>query len=130
MQSDKGFPMCTSKQGPTPSFPIPENIKIPDGKLHIQKIGWLRIQRKGGNSYPNGKPVKVVITKKVGKWYAVVCYEVEVSKNEKKTTAGVDRKVNQIAVVNTDGNSPIYPMPDMARKEARIKRYKRKMARQ
>ncbi len=129
-QSGKGFPKFKSRHGNDPSFTIPEKIKIQDGKLHVPKIGWLRIQRKGGNPYPTGKPVKAVITKKAGKWYAVVCYEVEVSFNDNPNTAGVDRNVRQIAVVDTDNNSNLYHMPDMAKKEARRKRYQRKLARQ
>ena len=126
-QSGRGFPKFKSKHGSDPSFTIPENIKIQDGKLYIQKIGWLRIQRKGGNRYPTGKPVKAVITKKAGKWYAVVCYEVEVSFNDNPNTAGVDRNVGQVAVVDSNGSEAIHHMPDLAKKETRLKRYQRRM---
>ena len=129
-KSNSGFPKFKSRNGNDPSFTIPEKIKIKDGKLFIQKIGWLRIQRKGGNPYPDGKPVKVTITKKAGKWYAIVCYKVEVEPNNNPNTVGIDRNVRQVAVVDTDNNSNLYHMPDMAKKEARRKRYQRKMERQ
>ena len=127
-QSGKGFPKFKSRHGNDPSFTIPENIKIQDGKLHIQKIGWLRIQRKGGNPYPTGKPVKAVITKKAGKWYAVVCYQVEkLEKVDNGVTAGVDRNAGQVAVVDSNGNETIHHLPELAKKEARLKRYQRRM---
>ncbi len=129
-QSGKGFPKFKSKHGSNPSFTIPENIRIQDGKLYIQKIGWLRIQRKGGNPWPEGKPVKAAVKREAGKWYAVVCYEVEFSCNDNPITAGVDRNVGQVAVVDSNGSEVIHHMPELARKEARRKRYQRKLARQ
>ena len=39
-----------------PSFTIPENIRIRDGKLAVPKVGWLSIRRRGGNPYPAGRP--------------------------------------------------------------------------
>ncbi len=129
-QSGRGFPKFKSKHGSDPSFTIPEDIRIQDGKLYIPKIGWLRIQRKGGNPYPEGKPVKAAVKREAGKWYAVVCYEVEFSFNDNPNTAGVDRNVGQVAVVDSNGSEAIHRMPDLARKEARRKRYQRKLARQ
>ena len=130
-QSGKGFPKFKSKHGSNPSFAIPEKIKIQDGKLHIQKIGWLRIQRKGGNPYPESKPVKTTVTLQAGKWYAVVCYPVEIpEKMDDGVTAGVDRNVRQVAVVDSNGNEHIHYLPDLAKKEARLKRYQRRMQRQ
>ena len=126
-QSGKGFPRFKSKHGSSPSFTIPEQVRMQDGKLHVPKIGWLRIQRKGGNPYPDGKPVKAVITRQAGKWYAVVCHEVEVQENKNQATAGVDRNVRQVAVVDSNGNNNIHYLPDLAKKEARLKRYQRRM---
>ncbi len=129
-QSGRGFPKFKSKHGSDPSFTIPEDIRIQDGKLYIPKIGWLRIQRKGGNPCPEGKPVKAAVKREAGKWYVVVCYEVEFSFNDNPNTAGVDRNVGQVAVVDSNGSEAIHHMPDLARKEARRKRYQRKLARQ
>ncbi len=126
-KAGKGFPRFKSKHGSNPSFTIPENIRIQDGKLHVQKIGWLRIQGKGGNPYPDGKPVKVVITRQAGKWYAVVCHEVEVQENKNQATAGVDRNVRQVAVVDSNGNETIHYLPELAKRQARLKRYQRRM---
>ncbi len=124
----KGFPKFKSRNGSHAFFAIPDAVKIRDGKLHIQKIGWLRIQRKGGNPYPEGRPVKATVTRQAGKWYAVVCYRVEIpEKMDNGVTAGIDRNVRQIAVVDTNGNAEINYMPDMSRREARLKRYQRRM---
>ncbi len=127
-KAGKGFPRFKSRHGSNPSFTIPEQVKMQDGKLHVPKIGWLRIQRKGGNPYPEDKPVKAVITRKAGKWYAVVCHEVEIpEKTDNGVTAGVDRNVRQVAVVDSNGNETIHYLPDLAKKEARLKRYQRRM---
>ncbi len=91
-------------------------------------IGWLRIQGKGGNPCPDGKPVKAAITRKAGKWHAVVCHEVEIpEKMDNGVTAGVDRNVRQVAVVDSNGNETIHYLPDLAKKETRLKRYQRRM---
>ena len=45
-------PRFQSKYGKRPSFTIPENIKIRDGRLFIPKVGWMQIRRKGGNPNP------------------------------------------------------------------------------
>ncbi len=127
-KAGKGFPRFKSRHGSNPSFTIPEQVKMQDGKLHVPKIGWLRIQRKGGNPYPEDKPVKAVITRKAGKWYAVVCHEVEIpEKTDNGVTAGVDRNVRQVAVVDSNGNETIHCLPELAKKEARLKRYQRRM---
>ncbi len=37
---DAGYPRWKSRYG-TPSFTIPDNVKIKDDKLYVQKVGWL-----------------------------------------------------------------------------------------
>ncbi len=129
-QSGRGFPRFKSKHGTDPSLAIPQDVRIRDDRLHIPKIGWLRIQRKGGNPCPEGKPVKATVTRQAGKWHAVVCYQVEIpEKMDNGVTAGVDRNVGQVAVVDSNGNETIHYLPDLAKKEARLKRYRRRMQR-
>ena len=75
-----------------PSFTIPQNIRIRNGKLAVPKIGWLSIRRRGGNPYPAGRPVKAVIRRIGHRWEAVVCYEVPApQQNDNGRFIGLDR---------------------------------------
>ena len=127
---DGGFPRFKSKRW-TPSFTIAEKVKIRDGKLHIPKIGWLTMRRKGGNPYPDGKPVRAVVRKVAGKWCVTVCYAApapEIADNG--VTAGVDMNVPQVAVVTTEDKEELIHAPDTRMLDTKIKRVQRKLARQ
>ena len=91
----------------------------------------MRIRRKRGNPYPEGKPVKAVIRKTAGKWYVTVCYEVEAEERpDTGVSAGVDMNVRQVAVVDTTGEAGIIPAPDTGLIDAKIRRNQRRLARQ
>ncbi len=74
-KDDAGYPRWKSRYG-TPSFTIPCDVRIKDDKLYVQKVGWVAIRRKGGNPYPDGEPVQVVVRGVTRRWYATVCYKV------------------------------------------------------
>ena len=108
------------------SVTLPDNVRIRDGMLHFPKVGPLCLRRRGGNPYPDGKPVKAVIKRVCGKWYAVVCYAVAVAERaDDGASVGVDMNVRQVAV--NDGR--IFHAPDVRRLEARKRRYQRVVAR-
>ena len=107
------------------SVTLPDNIRIRDGKLHVPKIGPMTLRRRGGNPYPEGEPVKVVIRQVDGKWHATVCYKVAaVERPDDGTVTGIDMNAGQVAT--SDGE--ILHAPDMRRLEARCKRLQRKMS--
>ena len=138
----KGHPRFHSRHGSTPSFTIPDAVKVKDGKLHIPRLGYLRIRRKGGNPYPDGKPVKAVVKQTCGKWYAVICYKVEAPElPDNGVSVGIDRNCGQYAYTTTAGEQGFLLKADTKaeeeaerkrrnRKETKIKRYKSKLARQ
>jgi len=72
---DGGFPRFKSRRGDD-SVTIPEGVRIDGDKLYIPKLGWYRLRRRGGNPYEGTKPVRAVIRRELGKWYAIVCYAV------------------------------------------------------
>ena len=90
--------------------------------------------RRGGNPYPDGKPVSAVLKRAAGKWYAVVCLKVAVAERADDGTAlGVDMNAGQVAVSGTGRTGPVerlFHAPDTSRLEARAKRLSRKLARQ
>ena len=130
----KGFrqhPRFHSKYGKRPSFTIPEDVKIKDGQLLIPRVGWMRIRRKGGNPYPDGKPVKASV-KKVGRqWRVSVIYEIDTQeRTENGVTVGVDLNTYNVACTHSTGEREMLDIPKPDRKEIRIRRYQRKLARQ
>ena len=118
-------PRFKSRRGDD-SVTIPGDIHIRDGKLRIPKLGWYVLRRRGGNPYPEGEPIQVVVKRCLGKWYATVCYAVPATDVPDNGLAlGVDMNVGQVAVSTGD----ILRAPDISRLEARRKRYQRMMAR-
>ncbi len=124
-------PRFHSKYGKRPSFTIPENVKIRDGQLLIPKVGWMRIRRKGGNPYPDGKPVKATV-KKVGRqWRVSVIYEIDTwERTENGVTVGVDLNTYNVACTHSTGEREMLSIPKPDKKAIRIRRYQRKLARQ
>ena len=124
-------PRFHSKYGKRPSFTIPENVKIKDGQLLIPKVGWMRIRRKGGNPYPDGKPVKATV-KKVGRqWRVSVIYEIDTrERTENGVTVGVDLNTYNVACTHSTGERDVLSIPKPDKKAIRIRRYQRKLARQ
>ena len=134
MQGNKGFPKPKSRARTTPSFTLPSKerfrIKKLDGKyslLRIPSVGWVKLTRRGGNHYEDGKPKQVVLRHDGHRWRAFVFYEVEVEERpDDGVVLGVDMNIRQVAT--SDGR--FYFLPDLKKKEARRKKYQRRMARQ
>ncbi len=124
-------PKFHSRYGKRPSFTIPENVKIKDGRLFIPKVGWMQIRRKGGNPYPDGRPIRATV-KKVGRYWRVsVCYEIDALKRtENGVAVGVDLNTYNVAWTDTTGERGMLDVPKLDKKEIRIRRYQRKLARQ
>ena len=132
MAGKKGFPKPRSRAKTTPSFTIPSSAGVRIRKVNkkyssllIPCVGWVTLARRGGIPY-EGDPKQVVLRHDGHRWRAFVSYEVEVEKWDDGEVLGVDMNVRQIAT--SDGD--FYFLPDMEKKEARRKRYQRRMARQ
>ena len=122
----RGKPRFKARHRCVPSFTIPGYIKIEDGRLLIPKLGYLKLSRRGGNPHPDGKPKQVTVKQVLGKWYAIVLYETGDDRCiDNGLSVGMDMNVRQVAT--SDGE--IHLMPDVARLEARRRRYQRAMAR-
>ena len=132
MAGKKGFPKPHSRNRHAASFTLSskENFKIEKRSnkyplLRIPKVGWVTLARRGGVPY-DGDPRQVVLRHDGHRWRAFASYEVEVERWDDGEVLGVDMNVRQIAT--SDGD--FYFLPDMEKKEARRKRYQRRMARQ
>ena len=122
-----GFPKFKARRG-TDGFTIPQDVSLtPNGWLRVPKIGWVKLTRNGGNPYSGCKPIRVTVRRDCGQWNAIVLYRIaEPDALDDGTAIGVDMNVGQVA----DSSGEIHRGPDVARLEARKRRYQRKMARQ
>ena len=119
------YPKWKSRHG-TPSFTIPDKVRIADGRLAVPKVGWLRIRRRGGNPYEDCEPVKAVVKRTAGRWYATVCYKVAVATSQDDGSAiGVDMNVRQVA----DSDGTLHRMPNLRLLETKHKRHQRALSR-
>ena len=124
------FPRFKSRHGHTPGFTIPDRVRLDGARLHIPKVGWVRLQ---GSGLYRGCPPKQVRILKEGtedhpKWYAHVFHEVPVDrlKPPAETGAvGVDRNVGQA----TDSDGTVYALPATDKLAANIKRKQRALSR-
>ena len=134
MAGKKGFPKPRSRNRHAPTFTLPgkesfriKNIDKKYSLLLIPKVGWVKMTRRGGNPWKDGAPRQVVLRHDGHRWRAFVFYEVEVEKRpDDGEILGVDMNARQVAT--SDGH--FYFLPDLRKKEARRKRYQRRMARQ
>ncbi|MXZ48766.1 MAG: transposase [Candidatus Dadabacteria bacterium] len=133
MAGRKGFPKPHSKNRHAPGFTLPSTGQFRIEKrsrkyslLRIQGVGWVTLTREGGFPY-EGIPKQIRLRHDGHRWRAFVSYEVEVERRpDDGEVLGVDMNVRQIAT--SDGD--FYFLPDLKKKEARRKRYQRRMARQ
>ena len=134
MAGNKGFPKPRSRNRHAPGFTLPskENFRIKNidkkySLLLIPKVGWVTLTRRGGNPWEDGVPKQVVLRHDGHRWRAFVFYGVEAERRpDDGEILGVDMNTRQVAT--SDGH--FYFLPDLKKKEARRKRYQRRMARQ
>ena len=120
-----GFPRFKARRGDD-SFILPQNVRVRDDVLTVPKVGRVRLSRRGGNPHAGYPPVKATVKRVNGKWYCVVVYRVcAVARPDNGLALGVDMNCGQVAVSTGD----LLRMPDMARLQARKRRYQRMVAR-
>ncbi|MCY3659713.1 MAG: transposase [Caldilineaceae bacterium] len=122
----KGFPKYKKKFDKDDGFTIPDNVRMDGDRLHIPKVGWVRLE--GSGVYRGHKPKQVRIrkegTEEHPKWYAYVFHEVPVDRLKPPAwtgAVGVDRNVGQA----TDSDGEVYEVPDDPKLDANIKRKQR-----
>ncbi len=108
------------------SINIVSGVKVGNGTLHVPGFGPMKIRRKGGNPYPDGRPVSAVLKRSGGKWHAIVCFKVEVEEPADNGHAiGLDRNAGQVA----DSDGGMHEMPGPGRLAAKGRRLQRRIAR-
>ena len=126
----KGFPKYRSKFDRDDGFTIPDSVRMDGDRLHIPKVGWVRLEGSGLYRGCQAKQVRILKegTEDRPKWYAYVFYEVPADQLKQPAwtgAVGVDRNVGQA----TDSNNKVYAVPDDPKLEAKIKRKQRELSR-
>ncbi len=122
----RGRPKFKSRHRGTDGFTIPQDIRFDGECIAIPKLGRVRLRRRGGNPWARGEARQATFTRRCGKWHCTISYSVpEPSRCTNGRAVGVDMNVRQVAT--SDG--VIHRLPDMARLEARRRRYQRMVAR-
>ena len=120
-----GLPGFKARRGDD-SFTIPQNVRMRDDVLTVPKVGRVNLSRRGDNPHAGNPPVKATVKRVNGKWYCVVVYKVgAVARPDNGLALGVDMNCGQVAASSGD----VLRMPDVARLQARKRRYQRMMAR-
>ena len=114
------------------SFTAPKaTFKIVDDSIYIEKVGWMKMRRHGGNPYPDGEPIEVTVKKDGRYWKISVIYKVYLPEQvDDGKEIGIDLNTYNISYSSTDGEQGMLPLPDLTDKEIKIRRYQRKLARQ
>ncbi len=114
------------------SFTAPTgSFKIVDDNIYLQKVGWMKMRRKGGTPYSDAEPIEVTVKKDGRYWKMSILYKVDLIEREDDGKAiGIDLNTYNISYSSSDGDKGMYPLPDLSKKEIRIRRYQRKLARQ
>ena len=128
--ADAGLPQFKSRHCTTPGFTIPDKVRMDGTRLHIPKVGWVRLA--GNHGRYLGCPARQVRLLREGtdrhpRWYAHVFHEVPADRLSAPAATGalgVDRNVGQA----TDSDGEVYALPDTSNLDANIKRKERKAA--
>ena len=103
------------------------NPSIKGEWMRVPRIGLVKLVRRGGNPYPEGRPISATVRQAGNRWYATVTYEIPAQpRNANGHAIGVDANVGQVA----DSDGTIHRGPDVKKLEFRRRRYQRQMARQ
>ena len=128
----KHFPRRKGRQGhKADGFTIPAKVRMDGHRLHIPRLGWVRLERGSNHPYRGCAPKTVRLLKegtdRHPKWYATVVYAVPVAQLKPPADdgeLGVDRNVGQA----TDSDGEVYAQPDTTKLDGNIKRKQRRAA--
>ena len=133
VRGKRGFPCRKHAEQRRDQFTIPQDVKMRDGCLHVPKVGWLPIRRRGGDPYTHGVAKQAVVRcGPCGRWYATIFWgdlpDAELTDNGQ--VLGVDMNVRQIT--GSDGGRREVPrraLRNIAHLEQKAAKYERRMKR-
>jgi len=133
---EKAFKRFFKKQAKFPKFKkkniddkftVDGHIRVLETHIQLPKIGKIRLKER--NYIPIGKPKSATISKKAGRWFVSVRYEIDISKKESNNEIiGVDLGIKNLATLS-DGTI-IPTVTTLKEKEEKLKRLNRRLSRQ
>jgi putative transposase len=98
------FPRFKCRKRETPSFRIPQRVKVENGKVYVPKIGWVKVRQ----SQPVDCPTKSATFKRdaAGRWYVTLTAEFEMPDvplplAKAEQVIGIDVGLKDFAVLST-----------------------------
>lgn len=124
------FPRFKSKRRETPSFRIPQRVKVENGKVYVPKVGWVKVRQ----SQPVDCPTKSATFKRdaTGRWYVTLTAEFEMPEvplqpAEPQEVVGIDLGLKDFAVLST--GERIAPPRHYRQLERRLAKAQRRLSR-
>lgn len=110
------------------SFRYPQGFKIEEGnsRIYLPKIGWVRYRN---SRALRGVAKSITISRKADKWFASIQVEFEVAERVHLSASevGIDLGVVRFATLSNDTH--VDPLNALKKREIRLRRYQRAMAR-
>jgi putative transposase len=98
------FPRFKSRKRETPSFRIPQRVKVVNGRVYLPKIGWVKLRQ----SQPVDCPTKSATFKRAatGEWFVTLTAEFEMpdvplQPADPERVVGIDLGLKDYAVLST-----------------------------
>lgn len=124
------FPRFKSRKRETPSFRIPQRVKVENGKVYVPKIGWVKVRQ----SQPVDCPTKSATFKRdaTGRWYVTLTAEFEMpdiplQPAEAEQVVGIDVGLKDFAVLSS--GERIAPPKHYRLLERRLAKAQRRLSR-
>ena len=124
------FPRFKARKRETPSFRIPQRVKVENGKVYVPKIGWVKVRQ----SQPVDCPTKNATFKRdaTGKWYVTLTAEfkmpdVPLQPAKPQEVVGIDVGLKDFAVLST--GERIAPPKHYRLLERRLVKAQRRLSR-
>ncbi len=124
------FPRFKSRKRETPSFRIPQRVKVENGKVYVPKVGWVKVRQ----SQDVDCKTKSATFKRdaTGKWYVTLTAEFEMpdvplSPARAENVVGIDLGLKDFAVLST--GERIAPPPHYRLLERRLAKAQRRLSR-
>jgi len=110
------------------SFRYPQHFKIEEcnDRLYLPKIGWVRYR----NSLAlRGVAKNITISRKADKWFASIQVEFESDERIHMSTSHVGVDLGVVRFATLSNGTHVDPLHALKKREARLRRYQRAMAR-
>lgn len=136
------FPRFKSKRRETPSFRIPQRVKVEGGKVYVPKVGWVKVRQSQPIDCPStgkARPAGASTTKSAtfkrdatGRWYVTLTAEFEMpdvplQPADPQEVVGIDLGLKDFAVLST--GERIAPPKHYRQLERRLAKAQRRFSR-